>query len=432
MGTWLRRHREPSLFFSRTSWEARGFGKNSRIICGSFLSRHDALVRQAAEAHGGHVFKTVGDAFCVAFQSPLAALQAAIQSQRALAAENWGEIGPLTARMGIHTGTAEYRDDDYFGGTLNRVARIESAAHGGQILFSQISYELLEDERLDGIAFKSLGNHRLRNLDRPEHLFQAVVRGLPDTFPPPRSMEVLPNNLPVQATSFVGREREMEEIKRLLEKNRLLTLTGTGGTGKTRLSLGDRRATRQRIPRRCLACGTGAASRNPIESSRSLPPPWGSRGETERPLRETLLNFLRSKHLLLLLDNCEHLLGRGGSAGSATFCASAHKLKILATSRHSLGIAGEATFPVPTLTMFDVRLEKLSGPNIAERLSQYEAVKLFIERAIAVRPDFAVTNANAPALAEICSRLDGIPLAIELAAARVRVLDLDQIAERLA
>jgi len=396
---------------------------------GSALARHDELVREAAESYGGHVFKTVGDAFCVAFKTPGRALLAAIHAQRGLAAEPWGETGPLTSRMGIHTGTAEYRDSDYFGGTLNRASRIEAAGHGGQILLSQISYQLLEDERLEDVAFKSLGRHRLRNLDRPEHLYQAVVRGLTESFPHPRSMEVLPNNLPAQTTSFVGREREMAEIKRSLEKTRLLTLTGTGGTGKTRLSL-ETGAQLINEFRDGVWLIELAPITEPDRIVEAVATAVGARGEPERPERETLLNFLRSKNVLLILDNCEHILAAAAALAANLLRVCPH-LKILATSRHNLAIAGEVTYPVPPLAMFDVRLEELTGPDIAERLSHYEAVKLFIERAVSVRPDFAVTNANAPALAEICSRLDGIPLAIELAAARIRVLDLDQIAERL-
>ncbi|MFZ0708825.1 MAG: adenylate/guanylate cyclase domain-containing protein, partial [Terrimicrobiaceae bacterium] len=204
---------------------------------GAALARHDVLIRTAVETHGGNVFKTVGDASYAAFRAPRHSLQAAIDAQRALAAEDWNAIGSLLVRMGIHVGTAEFRDGDYFGGTLNRVARIESAAHGGQILLSRIAVELLDDEPLDAISFKSLGSHRLRNLDRPEHLYQVVVPDLPDSFPPPRSMEALPNNLPVQTTSFVGREKQLEDVKRSLKNTRLLTLMGTGGTGKTRLAL---------------------------------------------------------------------------------------------------------------------------------------------------------------------------------------------------
>lgn len=396
---------------------------------GAALARHDALIRQAVQHHNGHVFKTVGDAFCVAFSTPREAVLAAIDAQRALAAESWGEVGLLVSRMGIHTGAAEYRDGDYFGGTLNRTSRIEAAAHGGQILLSQVTCELLEDEIPSGLLFKSLGSHRLRNLDRPEHLFQAVAAGLPENFPPPRSMEVLPNNLPVQTTSFVGREREIEAAQRQIETTRLLTLLGTGGTGKTRLALevGARLINEFRDGVWLVEL---AVVTDPDRVVEAVAMAVGAREEPERTLRETLLRFLRDKTLLLILDNCEHVLAATASL-STELLRSCPRLKILAASRHSLGISGEATFPVPPLGMFDTRLHTLTGPDIAEQLSQYEAVKLFIERARAVRPDFVVTNANAPALAEICSRLDGIPLAIELAAARARLLDVGQIAARL-
>jgi predicted ATPase/class 3 adenylate cyclase len=393
------------------------------------LARHDALLRASAEQWGGHVFKTVGDAFCVAFPEPAGALRAAIHAQHALLAEDWHEIGALRARMGIHTGSADYREGDYFGGTLNRVSRIQGAAHGGQILLSQVSFGLLEDERIDGVSFKALGSYRLRNLDRPEHLYQAVVRGLDTDFPPPRSMEVLPNNLPAQFTSFVGREREMEEVKRLLNRTRLLTLSGIGGTGKTRLAL---EVGAQLIHE--FTEGTWLVELAPVTDPTRVvevvASALGARDEPERPLRDTLIEFLRGKESLLILDNCEHLHA-ATAALAMDLLRECPRLRILATSRHSLGLPGEMTYPVPPLAMLDVRLEPLSGPDIAQRLSQYEAVKLFIERATAVRPDFTVTNANAPALAEICSRLDGIPLAIELAAARARVLDLTEIAERL-
>lgn len=396
---------------------------------GPALARHEGIVRSASEAHNGHVFKTVGDAFCVAFPTPLDALSAALEAQRGLGAENWGALGPLKVRMGIHTGTAEYRNGDYFGGTLNRASRIEAAAHGGQVLLSQITFELIEDDKLDGILFKSLGSHRLRNLDRPEHLYQASAQGLEDHFPAPRSMEVLPNNLPVQTTSFVGREKEIEESLRRLEKTKLLTLMGTGGTGKTRLALeiGARVINEFRDGVWLVEL---APITDPDRVVEAVATAVGAREEPERPLRETLVNFLKGKNVLLIFDNCEHLLNAASSI-AAELLRACPNLKIIAASRHSLSIAGEMTFPVPPLGIFDVRMHKLTGPDIAAQLSQYEAVKLFIERATAVRPDFVVTNANAPALAEICSRLDGIPLAIELAAARARVLDVQQIAERL-
>lgn len=396
---------------------------------GVALARHDALIRAACERNAGHVFKTVGDAFCVAFQTPREALNAAIEIQRALIAEDWGEIGALSSRMGIHTGAAEHRDNDYFGGTLNRVARIEAAAHGGQILLSQVARELLEDEPLDGVRFKSLGRHHLRNLDRPEHLFQAAAAGLPDTFPPPRSLEVLPNNLPVQTTSFVGRGAETESIHRHLKSTRLLTLMGPGGTGKTRLAL-EVGAQLIHDYRDGVWLAELAPVTDPDRVVAAVALAVGAREEPERTQREALVHFLRDKHLLLILDNCEHLLAAASGLCSELLRA-CPRLTIIAASRQTLGVAGEATFLVPPLAIYDVRLQPLTGPDLAEQLSQYEAVKLFIARATAVRPDFAVTNANAPALAEICSRLDGIPLAIELAAARVRVLDPEQIAARL-
>ncbi len=397
---------------------------------GAALARHDEILRAAIEACGGHVFKTVGDAFCAAFPTPRSALQAAIDAQRALGEEPWGDL-KLTVRMGLHTGTAEFRDGDYFGNTLNRSARIQSAAHGGQILLSQVTCGLLEDEHLGGghVHFKPLGSHRLRNLDRPEQLFQVVAPGLREEFPPPRSMEVLPNNLPAQTTSFVGREREMERILDLLRKARLVTLFGTGGTGKSRLALevGARLIQSFRDGAWLVELAPITDPDRVVEGAASA---LGAHHKPERSPRETLIQFLRGKQLLLILDNCEHVLSVVSDLVSAILrlCPD---VRILATSRHSLQVPGEVTFGVPPLAMFDVRLQDLSGPDIAERLTQYEAVKLFIERATAVRPDFQVTNANAPALAEICSRLDGIPLAIELAAARASVLDLHQIAARL-
>jgi predicted ATPase/class 3 adenylate cyclase len=396
---------------------------------GAALARHDELIRSAVEAHGGRVFKRVGDSSCAAFQAPRDSLLAAIDAQRALATEDWSDIGSLPVRMGIHVGAAEFRDGDYFGGTLNRASRIESAAHGGQILLSRITVELLEDEPLDSISFKSLGTHRLRNLDRPEHLYQAVAAGLQESFPPPRSMEALPNNLPVQTTSFVGREKELDDVKRLLGSTRLLTLMGTGGTGKTRLAL---EAGAQVIHdfRDGVWLVELALISEPERVEEALAEALGVREEPDRPLRATLLSFLRGKNALLLFDNCEHLLSMVSMLG-ADLLRSCPRLKILATSRHSLGIGGEATFFVPPLQVLEFSEEGFREPGFARRLSQYEAVKLFVARAVAVSPDFVLTDDNAPAVAEICSRLDGIPLAIELAAARVRLLNVDQIASRL-
>ncbi|MEO6847390.1 MAG: adenylate/guanylate cyclase domain-containing protein [Chthoniobacterales bacterium] len=396
---------------------------------GAVIAQHDALMRAIFATWNGYVFKTVGDSFCVAFETVRDAVFAARELQRILEAEDWGEIEVLKVRMGIHTGAAELRDNDYFGGTLNRVARIESAAHGGQIILSQIAMELVSDEDMDGMRFKSLGEHRLRNLERPEHLFQVLSEGLVPDFPPPRSMEVLPNNLPVQTTSFIGREQELEGIRRALEGTHLLTLTGTGGTGKTRLAL---EVAASMITE--FRDGVWLVELAPITDASRIPEVVASTiGVREEPgltLQETLVSFFRSKDILVILDNCEHLLPQC-AIWAAEWLRNSPQLKILAASRHSLGVSGETTFPVPPLKILDVRLHDFVGDDIAERLSQYDAVKLFIARAVTVNPGFQVTNANAPAVAEICMRLDGIPLAIELAAARIRLLSPEQIADRL-
>jgi predicted ATPase/class 3 adenylate cyclase len=396
---------------------------------GAVLARHDALIRSAVETYGGRVFKKVGDASYAAFHAPRDSLLAAIDAQRALLAEDWTEIGSLPVRMGIHVGAAEFREGDYLGGTLNRASRIESAAHGGQILLSRVAVELLEDEPPDTISFKSLGNHRLRNLDRPEHLYQAVVPDLQESFPPPRSMEALPNNLPVQTTSFVGREKELEDVKRLLRNTRLLTLMGTGGTGKTRLALEIGAQVIHEF-RNGVWLVELALIGEPERVVEAVAAAVGVREEPDQPLRATLVDFLRGKEILLLLDNCEHLLSIILPV-AAELLRSCPSLKILATSRHSLGIGGESTFFVPPLQVLEDRPEDFRGTDFTRHLLQYEAVKLFLARAVAVNPDFVITPANASAVAEICNRLDGIPLAIELAAARVKLLSVDQIAARL-
>ncbi len=416
-----------SFFFTDIVGSTRLWEKHPNHM-GAALARHNDIIRGIAESGGGYVFKTVGDSFCVAFPTPRLALEAAVAAQVALLDEDWSSVGTLLVRMAVHTGTAEWRDGDYFGGTLNRTSRIEAAAHGGQILVSQVTVDLLEDENLD-VSFRPLGSHRLRNLDRPENLYQVIGNNLPDSFPPPKSMEVLPNNLPVQTTSFIGREKEMEEIHSLLGRTSLLTLTGTGGTGKTRLSI-EVGASLIHEFRDGVWLAEFAQISDPARIVEVVATSLGVREDPERTQRESLIQFLRGKTLLLILDNCEHVLAEAAKL-AAELLSSAPNLKIIATSRHSLGIRGEQTFAVPPLGMFDVRLHELTGADVVERLSQYDAVKLFIERAMAVKPDFRVTNENAPALAEVCSRLDGIPLAIELAAARVRVLDLAQIASRL-
>ncbi len=393
------------------------------------LGRHDALLRAAFETQGGLVFKTVGDAFCVAFDTAQRGLNGALAAQRALRAETWEEVGELKVRMALHTGAAEHRDGDYFGQALNRVARMLATAHGGQVLLSLATQELVRDQLPEGVQVRSLGEHRLRDLARAEHLYQLYAQDLPSEFPPLRSLESIPNNLPIQLTSFVGREKEMAEVKRLLESTRLLTLSGMGGTGKTRLSL--------QVAAEVLdsfADGVWLVEFATIDDAAVVPETVAAaldlRQEPERTLTATLTGYLRGRALLLIFDNCEHVIAACARLAE-TLLRACPRLRILASSREPLGIAGETAWPVPALSLPDHWREIADGPDAVERLTQYEAVRLFIDRARIARPAFQLTNENAPTIARICWRLDGIALAIELAAARVKVLTLQQIVERL-
>jgi predicted ATPase/class 3 adenylate cyclase/Tfp pilus assembly protein PilF len=412
------------------------------------LARHDMFLREAIEANGGAVFKTIGDAFCAAFPNPLAALSAAVTAQRALHAADWGAIGALRVRMAIHTGTAEERGGDYFGPPLNRVARLLPAAHGGQTLLSLATVELIRDQLPADVSLHDLGEHRLKDPVRPERVFQLIVSGLPADFPALKSLDAFPHNLPIQLTSFIGREREVAEVKRLLtptpfapspspeqssfrrggggwgERVRLLTLMGTGGVGKTRLALQAAADLLEQFPD-----GVWLVELAPLPDPSLVPQAVASalcvREESGRRLLTTLTDYLCAKNLLLILDNCEHVVAACAQLAEHLLHGCSH-LRILATSRAALGIGGETTLLVPSLSLPDPRILLPF-----ETLSQYEAVRLFIDRALAALPGFSVTNQNAPAVAQICHRLDGIPLAIELAAARVKVLAVEQILARL-
>ncbi|MSP13746.1 MAG: tetratricopeptide repeat protein [Chloroflexi bacterium] len=392
-------------------------------------ARHDAILRSAIEAQGGRIFKTVEDACYAVFATPQDALQVAVATQQALYAEPWGETGPLRVRMALHTAVAEApavpgAAGDYQGPPLNRVARLLAAGHGSQILMSQPVYDLVRDTMPASLDLRDLGERRLRDLIRPERVFQLVIPGLPADFPALRTLETFPNNLPVQLTSFIGREKEMVEVHRLLSNTHLLTLTGVGGTGKTRLSLqvgADLLDT--------FSDGVWFVELAPLSDPalvpRAIATALGVREEPDHPLDSSLIDFLRPKHLLLILDNCEHLIAACARWADVLLHACS-QVRILASSREALGIAGEVLFHVPSLSLPDPQ----HLPAIAA-LTQYEAVRLFIDRALALMPDFAVTNQNAPAVAQVCYRLDGIPLAIELAAARVKMLSVDEIAARL-
>ena len=393
------------------------------------LARHDAILRRSFENHGGYVFKTVGDAFCVAFETAIDAVHAASAAQSALHTEPWGETGPLLVRMALHVGAAELRDNDYFGAALNRVARILAGAHGGQTLIALPVEELVRDALPEGVGLIDIGEHRLRDLDRPEHLFQLAIDGLCLNFPALRTLIATPNNLPSNLSSFVGRETHVAEVRRLLATSRLLTLTGTGGTGKTRLSLQVAAEVLDEHPDGVFFIELATLT-DPQRILETVAGAIGVREEADVPLARTLIHFLAPRDLLLIVDNCEHLLA-DCSALTTDLLAACPKLRVLATSRHSLGISGECTWSVPPLTVLNPSRDLFQVPDVVAKVSQFEAVRLFIDRAASAKPGFAVNARNAPAIAQICWRLDGIPLAIELAAARARVLSPEQIATRL-
>ncbi|MGH2681918.1 MAG: ATP-binding protein [Actinomycetota bacterium] len=388
----------------------------------ALLADHGEILRSAFRSAGGYPVSTEGDSFFVVFQSAPAALSGAAEAQRALGTHPWPDEEAVRVRMGLHTGEGKLGGDNYIGIDVHRAARIAGAGHGGQVLVSGSTRALVEGNLPSGVSLRDLGKHRLKDLESPEHLFQMVVEGLPDDFPPVRSLDARPNNLPSQLTSFVGRAREIDEIKEALGAARLLTLTGPGGTGKTRLSI--------QVGVELLGLfehGVFFVSLAPIEDpalvASTIAHTLGL-AEEARPVMETLTEHLRDREMLLILDNFEQITAAGPAVGE--LLQAAPRLKVLVSSRAVLHVTGEQEYPVPPLQLPDV--EHL--PPL-DALSQYESVALFIQRAKAVHPGFAVTDENAPAVAEICARLDGLPLAIELAAARVRVLSPDAILERL-
>ncbi len=390
----------------------------------SALARHNVLLHQAIAAHDGVVFKTIGDAFCAAFATASQALTAAFTAQLALQSELWPGDVTLWVRMALHTGSADEVDGDYFGPPLNRVARLLATGHGGQTLLSQPTYELTRDALPSHCTLMNLGTHSLRDLTRPEQVYHLCHPDLASEFPPLKSLNYLPNNLPQQMTSFIGRERELAQIKELLAKTRLLTLTGSGGCGKTRLSLQVAADLLDQYVNGVWLIELAALS-DPALVPQAIADVLGVQEQPGKTMQRSLVEALRPKQLLLVLDNCEHLVAACASL-AADLLRTCPQIHILATSREPLNIAGEQSYRVPSLSLPDPK-----QTQNAETLSQYEAVRLFIERVQAMQPSFTVTNANAPAVAQVCWRLDGIPLAIELAAARVRSLSVEDVSTRL-
>ena len=389
------------------------------------LRLHDEILRSAIESSGGYVFKTVGDAFCAAFETAQAAVAAALAAQRELTGRDWPTSRPILVRMGLHTGACEERDGDYFGPVVNRAARLEAAAHGGQVLVSGTTAELLAGSLPDGAGLTDLGLHRLKDLGRPEQVHQLTADLLAASFPPLASLDNpdLPNNLPTLVSAFVGRERELAEVRKLIGDSRLVTLTGAGGSGKTRLAL---QAAAEQIGR--VPDGVWLTELAPLTDSGQIlgavAAVLGLQDPGESPATDTLVRALAGQDTLLVLDNCEHLID-----AAAKFCEHimlhAPRVRFLVTSREPLGIDGELVYRVPSLSL------PSRDADTTEELTASDAVRLFAERARAHQPDFAIDAQTAPLAATICRRLDGIPLALELAAARLSSMSLAQIADRL-
>jgi predicted ATPase/class 3 adenylate cyclase len=386
------------------------------------LESHNRIFREVIRAHDGAEIGTEGDSFFVVFSNHLGAVQAAARIQRALADHPFPK--PVRVRMGLHTGQGRLAADDYIGIDVHRAARIAAAGHGGQVLVSDATRALVEPDLPADLTLRDLGPHRLKDLAHPERLFQLVMRGLASEFPPPKSLDTRPNNLPLQLTRFIGRQEEASQIKsRLLNGVRLLTLTGPGGTGKTRLALEIAAETLTAFEDGAWFVDL-APVLNPSLVISTIAEILGVKEESGRSLQEALENSLKDREMLLLLDNFEQVVEAG--AAVVRLLQAAPRLRVLVTSRAVLHHYGEHEFLVPPLDLPDPR--KL--PDLAS-LTRYEAIGLFLERATAVKPDFALTKGNAPSVAEITVRLDGLPLAIELAASRVKILSPQAILERL-
>jgi len=392
---------------------------------GEVLLTHQRLLRQSFEEHEGAEVDTQGDAFFVAFPRSWNAVGAAVAAQRTLASHPWPDGVQVRVRMGIHTGEPTLAGDHYVGLDVHRAARIAATGYGQQVLLSERSHAMTQGNIPEGVEVRDLGEHRLKDIHRPEHIFQLLIPGLPADFPPLKSLEILVTNLPsLQQTSFVGREREMAEIKARLGAARMVTLLGPGGTGKTRLALQVGGGLLEQYPKGVWLVELGPVS-DPEVVVQTVAAVFNVREAPSHTLLDMLIEYLKPRELLLILDNCEHLVEASARLAHALL-RGCPQLRILATSREPLGVAGEALYRVPPMSRPDP-----TRVLTADQLGQFEAAQLFIERAILGNPQFMVTDRIAPVVARVVHRLDGIPLAIELAAARVKVLSVEQIAARL-
>ncbi len=388
------------------------------------VARHEQLMSAAIKQHRGYVFKIIGDAFCAAFPTAPDAVHAALDAQLALAKEDFASVNGLRVRVGLHTGYPEERNADYFGPAVNRVARLMSVGHGGQVLLSASTRELAHSDLPSGATLVDLGSHRLKDLTEPEQVWQLTIEGLPAEFPPLKSLDTLPNNLPMQVTSFRGREHDLEEVKKLLAEHRLLTLVGAGGIGKTRLAMQVGADVLEQFSDGVWT-GDLASITDPELVSSVIAKVVGMSQVEGHRVDESIPQWLKRKTVLLILDNCEHLLGVVAILADAIH-RNCPRVRILATSRQALGVSGEQVMRLPSLDV-PHKIADLTPAAVME----FGAVALFVDRAQLIDRSFSLTDDTAPIVAEICRRLDGIPLAIELAAARVKVLSIPNLAQRL-
>lgn len=385
------------------------------------LAHHDRILRATVEANRGTVFKHTGDGLCSTFPAAHTAVRAAVACQVRMAQEKWQGPGPLRVRMAIHTGSAVAREGDWFGPTLNRVARIMATAHGEQVVCSQATADLVAGRVPEGVSLRDLGDHRLAGLSQPERIFQVVHPDLRREFPPLRAVPAAGGRLPAALSSFVGRDGEAGEVGRLLAESRLVTLTGIGGVGKTRLAL---RVAEQAVP--AHPDGVFLVELAPLTDPSLLPASvrtalgLASAAGDPETLLVRLVEHLAPRRLLLVVDNCEHLVG-DVAALAGVLLARCPDLRVLATSQEPLGLPGEVAWRVPSLSL----------PRPGEAAVTGDAVSLFCERARQANPAFRLTPQTVAPVTQICLRLDGIPLALELAAARLGVLGVEEVAARL-
>jgi len=387
------------------------------------FARHEEILRTAMEQHGGYVYKMIGDAFQVAFSTAPAALEAALSAQQSLNNEPWGEGEPVKVRMALHSGETEERGDDYVGPLLNRVARLMSAAHGGQVLMTQATYELVRDNLPKGIRLRDMGEHGLKDLERPERVYQLVAVDLPQDFPPLKTLDAHPHNLPVSLTSFVGRDQELSEVSQLLTSTRLLTVAGPGGIGKTRLAL--------QVAAQCLEefdDGVFFVPLAPVSLPQQIIPSvavalrfnFDTHG-SDTDSKTQLLEHLRERSMLLVMDNFEHLVE--GADLLVDMLESAPNLKLMVTSRQRLNLQGEWTFDVEGVDFPD------NGRKNGDK--EYAAVRLFLDRARQVDAHFSVSEQDQRYINKICCLVEGMPLAIELAAGWTSLLSPQEIRDEI-